>query len=83
MHSNQVPPIHSGPHQIRPNLPHGEPLLNPFIDIQNIHTEFVLENSVPVQVRLQVGCYTKVVNEGTPGFEFLSNTYNEVQEHQP
>ena len=78
--SNQISPIHSEPpHQIRPNVP----LRNPFIDIQNIQTEFVLEDGVPVQVRLQVeGGYTKVVNEGTLGFEFLRQTYNEVQEHQ-
>ena len=75
--------ILSGPRQVGPNVPHVEPLRNPFIDIQNIQTEFVLEDGVPVQVRLQVGCgYTKVVNEGTPGFEFLSKTYNEAQEYQ-
>ena len=71
--------IHSEPRQVRPNLPHGEPLLNPFIDLQGIEAKYVLENNVLVQVHLQYeGGYTKVVNEGDPRFEFLRKDYNEA-----
>ena len=63
-----------------PVEPPVELLVNPSVETATL--ELVVANGCIVQPRLSFeGGFTRVVNEGTPGFEFLSNAYNEAQEH--
>ena len=84
-----VKPLNTMKEEILPSLPPVEPPVEPSVEplvnaaVETATLELVVANGCLVQPRLSFeGGFTKVVNEGTPEFEFLSNTYNEAQDHQ-
>ena len=57
-----------------------ELLVNAAIEIAT--AEFVVANGRVAQARLNFeGGYTEVINEGTPVFDVLSNSFNRYQEY--
>ena len=74
-------PSQSNQPAILPSLPPPvELLVNAAIEI--VTTEIVVANGRVAQARLNFeGGYTEVVNEGTPEFDVLSNSFNRYQEY--